>query len=179
MAPHETVYFHKLTVVNTDQGQKKERFHMTFSINGAPICGKAFKQIEITKTYRTSEALKGKAAKGLKKRQARSNKRRATKAGAAVTQLLPKAKKVMRTIPSKVTEIAPTKIAKIEGQCLNQIMIGSIPIYLPTVETAMVTFIEEDNTTSVEGTEIVTSLTNITEDDSVVSMEKMVTPSDE
>ncbi|PON54543.1 hypothetical protein TorRG33x02_302480 [Trema orientale] len=117
MAPHVTVYFHKLPPVDAEQGQKKEHFRMTFSINGAPICGKAFKKMEITKTHRTSKALKGKAVKGLKKRQARSTKRRATKAAAAVTQLLPKAKKVTRTIPNKVTEITPTKIAKIEGQC--------------------------------------------------------------
>ncbi|PON73523.1 hypothetical protein PanWU01x14_057050 [Parasponia andersonii] len=91
--------------VNTDQRQKKEHFRMTFSINGAPICDKALKQIEITKTHRSLNTLKGKASKGLKKRQVRSIKRRATKVVAIVTEFLPKAKKVSRVIPNKVTRL--------------------------------------------------------------------------
>ncbi|PON58969.1 hypothetical protein PanWU01x14_162840 [Parasponia andersonii] len=135
--------------------------------------------MEITKTHRTSKALRGKATKGLKKRQATYTKRKATKAVATITELLSKAKKVTRVIHNKVTKIAPIKIVKIEGQCLNQIMIRSIPTDLPIVETAMFTFIKEDNTTSVESTKTITSLTNISEGDSITSIEEMVTPSDE
>lgn len=109
----------------------------------------------------TSKILKGKETKRLKKRQARSSKKRLAKeikalATVVVQIAFSKATKVyvpsifaakltikkLVRVPRNLTYT--TRNARI--QPLTKIMIGSIPVSLDTIEYVMVTFTEEDNT---------------------------------
>jgi len=75
MAPQVTVYFHQLPSVRIAGEQKKVGFKTTFAITGAPVAAIVPKVFEVSRKQ-SSKALCGKAAKGLKKRQARSAKRK-------------------------------------------------------------------------------------------------------
>ena len=99
MAPQVTVYFHKLPTTSSNQGEKKNRFLAAFSFDRVPISYSVLKLVEDVKkptparkagkgkvvmdVSKTQQALRGKAAKGFKKRQTRSMKRSISKVGKA------------------------------------------------------------------------------------------------
>ncbi|XP_060968514.1 uncharacterized protein LOC133036062 [Cannabis sativa] len=145
MAPQVTVYFHKLPTTSSAQGGKKSHFLAAFSIDQAPISCRVPEPIKNVKTStpakkagrgkgvknitKNAQALRGTAAKGFKKRHARAVKRFAAKVAK--------------------TEGRPTKTGSpVMIQEWERILIGSIPIFLPTTVSVMVTSAEETEATS-------------------------------
>ncbi|KAM6582624.1 hypothetical protein CsatB_009626 [Cannabis sativa] len=124
--------------------REKEPLLAAFSIDRAPISCRVPEPIKNVKTptpakkagrgkgvkniTKTAQALRGKAAKGFKKRQAQAVKRSAAKVAK--------------------TQGRPTKTGSpVMIQEWERILIGSVPIFLPTTVSVMVTSAEETEAT--------------------------------
>ena len=159
MAPRVTVYFHELPVAESKLGYGgRAGRRISFTINEAPTTCNIVKARVPTKASKVAiKVIKIGPKKCPSKNALRNARKRASRAlrkKIAMERVLEDieiiSNELLGAISSKDTKVPRRKIVKvtlsppIKVPVITQIMIGTIPITLPTTESVMMTSIEED-----------------------------------
>ncbi|KAM1018792.1 hypothetical protein ACFX2C_040375 [Malus domestica] len=159
MAPHVTVYFHELPTVESKLGHGKHASHrISFTIDHAPTnCSMVKTKVVIKISKVAVKVIKvgpkkcpsKNALRNARKRAARALRRKIAKER-VLEDIEIISMELLGAISSKDTKVPRRKIVKVTSSPLTkvlvitQIMIGTIPITLPTMELVMMTSVEEN-----------------------------------
>ncbi|KAM1083303.1 hypothetical protein ACFX19_022125 [Malus domestica] len=159
MAPQVTVYFHELPAAESKLGHGKHASHrISFTIDQAPTNCNMVKTKVATKTSKVAmKVIKVGLKKSSSKNALRNTRKRTSR---ALRKKIAKervredieiiSRELLGAISSKNTKMPRRKIVKVTSSPLTkvpvitQIMIGTIPITLPTTELVMMTSVEEN-----------------------------------
>ncbi|KAM1706158.1 hypothetical protein ACFX2K_028340 [Malus domestica] len=159
MAPQVTVYFHELPAAESKLGHGKHASHrISFTIDQAPTNCSMVKTKVATKTSKVAvKVIKVGPKKSSSKNALRNARKRAARAlrkkiakECVLEDIEIISRELFGAISSKDTKVPRRKIVKVTSSPLTkvpvitQIMIGTIPITLPTTESVMMTSVEEN-----------------------------------
>ena len=159
MAPQVTVYFHELSATESKLGHgRRAGRRISFTINQAPTICNMVKTKGAIKTFKAAiKVIKVGPKKCPSKNALRNARKRAARAlrkKIAKERLLEEIEIISRELPKVIshedTKVPHRKIIKTTSSpptkvhVVTQIMIGTIPITLPSTESVMMTSVEED-----------------------------------